>query len=154
MNRTIYKLILCGLFATFISCIKCSVDPLSPQALEGSWEMLAFTDKEMNITFERGKPTDIGNGVTRTMWGFLSFEDWENEHLIEISILTRTTIPSEGEHDSQEETSGLYSINGSSLTIVEFITGDTKIFRISRSGFRLTPFPISVGKCSLLRIKR
>lgn len=139
MKPTIYKLILFVLFTAFISWIRCSVDPLSPQALLGRWMMLNLTDKEENITINAGEPIDIGDGETRTMRGWLSFDrDFENESFIWISIFMTTTIPGEGEQYDSEATSGTYSINESTLTIFDVRTGDTKVFGISRSKLRLT----------------
>ncbi len=101
--------------------------------------MLNLTDKKENITVNAGEPIDIGDGVTRTMRGWLSFDrDFENENFIWISIFMTTTIPGEGEQYDSEATSGTYSINESTLTIVDVRTGDTKVFGISRSKLRLT----------------
>ncbi|MCH8957827.1 hypothetical protein IIA28_21310 [candidate division KSB1 bacterium] len=137
MKSTIYKLILFVLFTAFISWIRCSVDPLSPQALEGGWVMLTFTDKETNVTFDRDKPTDIGNGVTQTMSGDLWFY-LGDENNIGLSIFTKTIIPDEEEQVGEKAIYGEYTIEASTLTIIEAITGETRTFNISRSGLRLT----------------
>ncbi|MFQ5708207.1 MAG: hypothetical protein ACE5HO_12190 [bacterium] len=101
--------------------------------------MLNLTDKEENITVNAGEPIDMEDGVTRTMTGWLSFDrDFDNENFIWISIFITTTIPEEGEKYDEEATSGTYSINESTLTIVDVRTGDNKVFRISRSKLRLT----------------
>lgn len=139
MKPTIYKLILFVLFTAFIPWMRCRVDPLSPQALQGSWMMLNLTDKKENITVNAGEPIDIGDGMTRTMRGWLSFDrDFENKNFVWISIFVTTTIPGEGEQVDEEATSGTYSINESTLTIFDVRTGDAKVFRMNRSQLRLT----------------
>lgn len=101
--------------------------------------MLNLTDKKENITVNAGEPIDIGDGMTRTMRGWLSFDrDFENKNFVWISIFVTTTIPGEGEQVDEEATSGTYSINESTLTIFDVRTGDAKVFRMNRSQLRLT----------------
>ncbi|NIR47200.1 hypothetical protein GWO43_01765 [candidate division KSB1 bacterium] len=136
MKPTIQKFISSVLYTVFVSWMTCSVDPLSPEALRGSWTMLSLTDKRTNTTFVADRPVDIGNGATRTVSGVLLIGDFGaalQESEINIIISTRTTIPGQGQQDDFERFFGTYDIEGFTLTI-----DGTKVFKISRSEFRLT----------------
>lgn len=136
MKAIVYNLYLFVCFTVFISEMSCSVDPLSPRTLRGRWTMLNFTDKQENLTFVADKPTDIGNGVTRTISGVLLVSEPNTalrDSEINIIIGIRTTIPGQGQHEELKRFFGEYVIDDSTLTIDR-----TKVFKISRNDLHLT----------------
>ena len=63
-------------------------NPLTPAALEGTWELVSSTNKESNLVSPAGQRTDIGNGVFVTITGRFVFTDTT------FTLTTETTIVS------------------------------------------------------------
>lgn len=130
------------IFLTIFLCwMRCSVDPLSPDALRGTWAMLTFTDKEQGITFLPDIPVDIGNGVTQSVNGILligSAGAGQHDPEINIIIVKTTTIPGTGSHQDISQAYGDFTMADSTLTISDILTGRPKVFTLSRRDFRLT----------------
>lgn len=147
MKPTIYRLFLLLLFSFFTVSVGCSVNPLSPEALQGDWRMLTFIDKTEGVTFIPGEPVDMGNGETRTINALLAFPEtmFETGFTHKNNIILRiweTRTPGLETRRETETTIGTYSIKDSTLTIAIFFrgerTGEIKVFTINRAGFRLT----------------
>ncbi len=134
--KKILPTVLLAVLASAIFWLNCGGDsnPLSPSSLAGTWDLVSFTNKQLNITANAGQPTDIGNGVTITVNGSLVL----TETRYQISLTIVTSVPGQSPVTETESSAGTYSINGSTATVVEDGTGDTIIFTISRSGNRLT----------------
>ena len=125
-----------AVLASSIFWLNCGGDsnPVAPSSLAGTWDLVSFTDKTINITVPAGQPTDIGNGVTITVTGSVVL----TESSYQISVTFVTSVPGQLPQTEVTSSSGSYSINGSTLTAVEDGSGEINVFTLTRSGNRIT----------------
>jgi len=107
-------------------------NPLTPAALEGTWELVSSTNKESNLVSPAGQRTDIGNGVFVTITGRFVFTDTT------FTLTTETTIEEPGEDPRIEmlTSMGSYSLGDGFIILTE--GEDVIALMVSLSGNRLT----------------
>jgi len=136
MKRTTPNFILLGLLVISAIGMGCSDDnnPLAPSSLAGTWKLVTYTDKAMNVTANAGVPTDIGNGAKITITGTIVLTEKRYTYTVAIT----TAVPGAPPQTQTINSAGTYSIRGAVITAVEDGSGETTVFTISRAGNRLT----------------
>jgi len=136
MKRTTQNFILLGLLVISTIGMGCSDDnnPLAPSSLAGTWKLVTYTDKAMNVTAHAGVPTDIGNGAKVTITGTIVLTEKRYTYTLAIT----TSVPGAPPQTQTINTAGTYSIRGAVITGVQDGTGETTVFTMSRAGNRLT----------------
>jgi len=125
-----------AVLASSIFWLNCGGDsnPLAPSSLAGTWDLVSFTDKTINITVPAGQPTDIGNGETVTITGSVVLTETRYQY----SLTFVTAVTGQPAQTVVESSAGTYSINGSTVTAVEDGSGEINVFTLTRSGNRIT----------------
>ncbi|MFQ5601981.1 MAG: lipocalin family protein [bacterium] len=136
MNRIIKYLATCVMLTACLSWLHCSDNnPTNPNSgLVGDWELVSNTAKATNATVTAGEIIDLGDGTTMKMTGSVNFTD-KNITLSLTVTWTFAGIPPQTETLS---ISGTYTIDGSTMTIVEAGTQETETLTFSLNGSRLT----------------
>ncbi len=136
MNRLIKTLAFFVLLAMSFSWINCSDDnnPLSPNSLAGTWNLVSMTDKTSNTTFNAGEPIDVGQGVMITMTGSLVL----TENQFTFTTTTVISVPGSADSTKVEIDTGTYSVSGSTMTTNSGNSGENRSMTISRNDNRMT----------------
>lgn len=136
MKRTIKNSALFVLLVTCMAWMNCGDgdNPLAPSSLAGTWKLVTFTSKTDNFTATAGQATDIGNGVTITVTGSIVL----TETRYTLRITSTISAPGLPPQTDATNSTGTYSVSGSTMTATEDGTGEVNTSTISRSGNRLT----------------